>query len=774
MIRSKKQWEVFQPDEQKIAMLQKQFSISSVAAKILIAKGYDSLEKAQSILTTAEAQLHDPFLMHGMEEAVARIEEAIFNEEKILVYGDYDSDGITSTTIMMNVLLDLGADVDYMIPNRFDHGYGPNMQLFEQAHANGVQLIITVDNGISGLEPIKRAKELGMDVIVTDHHEAGEELPNADVILHPRVPEGHYPFPDLAGVGVAFKLAHALYGEVPDHLYELVAIGTIADLVPLVGENRYLVKQGIAALKRSNSLWVRALCDVCGTKQPAINEEVIGFYFGPRLNAVGRLGSAEPGVQFLLSENPTETMQLANMLNDKNAERKEIVQTITDEAIAQIDRSPMHQMSEVLIVEGEGWNAGVVGIVASRLVEKYYKPTFILSVDREKGIAKGSARSIEGFHLYDEIAKNRDLVPHFGGHPMAAGMTLPLENVDELRKRLHEQASEVLTDEQRIQKVKIDVPIELSEITVESIEELDRLRPFGTEFTKPLFCVSNVAFQNMRKIGANESHLKAELTDGFVSIDAIGFGKGPLFNEISYDVKASIVGDLQINEWQGNKKPQFMIQDIQINEWQLFDIRGKSQAANWLAKVTVEETSFIAFREETLQLYTRSIPVPILLIQHGQALPPLKQSICILDLPENVTLLENVLQAKAFERIYAHLYVPNSQYFNGMPTREHFGWYYSFLKKRQTFNLKQHIQQLSQHIGLNIDVIKFMSKVFLELGFVTIDNGLITVAPNVEKKALADAPSYKMRERQLQLEQTLVYATYNELKMWFHERMKHD
>lgn len=773
MILSKKQWELFQPNTNKMTELQQAFSISSVAAKILIAKGYDSVDKAQSILTMSDAHLHDPFLMHGMEEAVARIEEAVFNEEKILIYGDYDSDGITSTAIMMNVLLDLGADVQYMIPNRFDHGYGPNMELFEKAHAKGIQLIITVDNGISGIEPIRRAKELGMDVIITDHHEAGKELPVADIILHPRVPEGQYPFPDLAGVGVAFKLAHALYGEVPDHLYELVAIGTVADLVPLVGENRYLVKQGIAALKRSNSLWVRALCDVCGTKQSAINEEVIGFYFCPRLNAVGRLGNADPGVQFILSDASTEVLQLANMLNDKNSERKEIVQTITDEAIAQIGSSPIHASSEVLIVTGEGWNAGVVGIVASRLVEKYHKPTFVLAIDHEKGIAKGSARSIEGFHLYEEIAKNHDIVPHFGGHPMAAGMTMPLEHVDELRKRLHEQAGQVLTAEQRIPKLHIDVPIELAEITVEAIEELDRLRPFGVEFTKPLFCVSNVAFQNMRKIGAQENHLKAELTDGILAVDAIGFSKGLLFNEISYGVKASIVGDLQVNEWQGNKKPQFMIQDVQINEWQLFDMRGKSQVANWLAKVNIEDTSFIAFREETIRLYEHNIPVPIIAFQKEQQLPNLKGSICILDLPENVTFLENLLQAKPFERIYAHLYVQNSQYFNGMPTREHFGWYYSFLKKRQTFNLKQHIQQLSEHIGLNIDVINFMSKVFLELGFVTIENGVITVMPNVEKRALTDAPSYKMREQQLQLEQTLVYATYNELKQWFHERMKH-
>ena len=774
MIRSNKNWHILQPDEQLIQQLQQHFSISSIAAKILVAKGYNTIEKAQTILSTNESQLHDPFLMHGMAEAIERIEEAIFNEEKILVYGDYDSDGITSTTVMMNALLDLGAEVSYMIPNRFDHGYGPNIELFEQAHAQGVKLIITVDNGISGIEPIRRAKELGMDVIVTDHHEPGEVLPEADVILHPRVPEGHYPFPDLAGVGVAFKLAHALYGEVPEHLFEYAAIGTVADLVPLVGENRFLVKQGIHALKHSQNLWVRALCDVCGTNQSTINEEVVGFYFGPRLNAVGRLGSAEPGVKFLMSELPSEVSQLAQMLNDKNTERKTIVNTITEDAIAQIENSQELQNSEVLIVSGEGWNAGVVGIVASRLVEKYYKPTFVLSIDKEKQLAKGSARSIEGFHLYDEIAKNKDIVPHFGGHPMAAGLTMPLQYVDELRERLHVQAQQTLTDEQRIQKLLIEVPIELSDITVEAIDELDRLRPFGTEFSKPLFCLSSINLSSMRKIGAQENHLKAELTDSYTTVDAIGFNKGSLFHEISYGVKASIVGDLQINEWQGKKKPQFMIHDLQITEWQLFDIRGKSQVTNWLSKIPVDDTTFIAFREETVKAYHQLIGQPIQWLKNGVDIEEIKSSICVLDLPEDVTLLETILKQRSYERIYAHLHVPNSQYFNGMPSREHFAWYYSFLKKRQIFNLDQHIRQLSEHIGLNIDVINFMSKVFLELGFVKIENGLITVIENVGKKMLSEAPSYKMRERQIDLEQTLVYATYQELKMWFHERMKHE
>lgn len=772
MIESVKKWIVQRPDQELVKQLQNKLGISAIAAKILVARGCSSEEQAASLLKINESDFHDPFMMHGMKQAVERINRALEEGEKILVYGDYDSDGITSTTVMMNVLLDLGADADYMIPNRFTHGYGPHEELFRQAYENGVQLIITVDNGISGIEPIRVAKELGMDVIVTDHHEAGETLPNADVILHPRVPEGHYPFGELAGVGVAFKLAHALYGEVPDHLFEYVAIGTIADLVPLKGENRYLVKQGIKALKTSTSLWVKALCEAAGVKQQEINEETIGFYFGPRLNAIGRLGSSMPGVEFLMSDSKQQADHLAKVLNEKNDERKDIVNTITEEAIAMIDSDEAIRDSLVLVVAKEGWNPGVVGIVASRLVGKYYKPTIVLSLDAEKGTAKGSARSIEGFHLYEELAKNRDIIPHFGGHPMAAGMTFPREHVDELRSRLHRQAAEALTEEQLVPKLYIDVPVDLSEVSVAAIEEIRKLGPFGTEFAKPVFALEKVNVSSMRRIGAQENHLKLELEDTYGKIDAIGFGKGYLFNEISYGVQVSFVGDLQINEWQGNKKAQFMIEDVQADEWQLYDFRGKSQAANWLSKLSLEHTDFVAFQPKTVEQYTKVIEKPIQLIGNREDYNELQSYIVLLDMPANVSLLEEMLREKQFKRIYAHFYTPDSQYFDGMPTRQHFSWYYAFLKKRPTFNLKMHIGQLSQHIGLNIDVIKFMTKVFFELGFVKIEDGLTTIVENAPKRALEEAPSYKMRSAQIELEQKLLYATYTELKQWFNERMK--
>jgi len=773
MILSKKRWQVERPDVELVQALQNDLQLSAIAAKILAARGCETTADAESLLNMTEANVHNPFLMHGMAEAVARIEQALDNGEKILVYGDYDADGVTSTTVMLNVLLDLGANVSFKIPNRFIHGYGPHEALFREAYEEGVQLIITVDNGISGIEPIRVAKELGLDVIVTDHHEPGEELPPADIILHPRLPEGHYPFGELAGVGVAFKLAHALYGELPTHLIEYVAIGTVADLVPLVDENRYLVKRGIEEMRRSLSPWVQAMCDIASTEQAKISEETIGFYFGPRLNAVGRLGEASPGVELLMAEDSVKATALAKQLNASNTERKDIVKNITEEAIALIESEKKISDSLVLVVAGEGWNAGVVGIVASRLVEQYYRPTIVLSLDPDKGTAKGSARSIDGFHLYNELAKNRDILPHFGGHPMAAGMTLSIEHVDELRSRLDTQARACLTEEHLTPVVHIDIPLSLDEISADAIEEIASLGPFGTDFPKPVYVLEDVEISSMRKIGAAENHIKMELTNGCDKLDSVGFHKGHLHDELTYGIKVSFIGDLQINEWQGRKKAQFMIEDVQTTEWQLFDIRGIRQTARWLNTVPKEEATFIAFRPATMTYYQSLIDVPIIVADPTLSNIGQSEYIVLLDLPETIQRLEEVLQKTAPSRIYAHFYMPDSQYFNVLPTREQFAWYYKFLKNRPAFPLDMHIADIAKHTGWPLETLKFMTQVFFELDFVKMESGLTTVNEDAPKQALTEAPSYKQRSEQIEMEQMLVYAPYIELKQWFDERI-HD
>ena len=771
MIESKKRWRMEKPDEQIVQRLQQNLDIPAVSAKLLASRGFSDIDKTKAFLNMDESTMHNPFLLYDMEKAVTRIKKAIANEELIMVYGDYDADGVTSTSVMMSALQQLNAHVTFAIPNRFIDGYGPSERLFKEAFENGVNLIITVDNGISGINEIQLAKDLGMDVIVTDHHEAGEVLPPADAIIHPRHPLGQYPFGELAGVGVAFKVAHALLGEVPKQLFELVAIGTVADLVSLYDENRYFVQQGIKQLRTTQRPAIKALCQIAGTEQNQIDEETIGFLFGPRINALGRLADAAPGVDMFLTTDAVEAASLAKVLDTHNKERQGIVSQMTEEAIEMVDSGLTGKNPLVIVVAKEGWNPGVVGIVASRLVEKYYRPTIVLGIDPEKGIAKGSARSIEGFHLYNELAKNRDILPHFGGHPMAAGMSLSIGDVDELRERLLKQAEQTLSDEDLQPIQQIDISISLDEIDLNTIDSLKKLGPFGMDFPKPMYCIEKVNISSMRKIGANQNHVKMELADGALTLDAVGFSKGHLADDLTPSVAVSFIGDLQINEWNGRKKPQFMIEDVKTDEWQLYDIRGIRQVNRWNQMIQPEQTLYIAFNQSTVKHFESLLNIGITLVLDAQSLPSPRPYIVLLDVPKEEKMLEAVIQHIQPKRIYAHFFAPESTYFEGMPSRDHFKWYYGFLAKRPSFDLQQNVNELAKHKGWSTTTLFFMTEVFFDLGFVKINNGRIDMQETKDKRDLATSTVYQMREKQIQLEQKLIYAPYMELKQWFNERL---
>lgn len=766
MIQSKKKWVLESIDQQRAEQFASELGISVMAAKLLLAREIDTVDKAQPYLHIDASMSHDPFLFTQMKPAVERIQKAINSKERIVVYGDYDADGITSVTVLMETLTSLGADAHFKIPNRFTDGYGPSERLFREAHEEGCTLLITVDNGISGHAQIAVAKELGMDVILTDHHETGETLPPADFILHPHL-EDNYPFSDLAGVGMAFKLAHALLGRLPEEYLYLVAIGTIADLVPLVGENRYFVKKGLEQMRLRPTEAIKALAAVAGVEIPTINEETVGFGFGPRINAIGRLGDADPGVHLFRSHSKEEASLYANFLNDKNKERQAIVKATTDEAIALVDAEPI---PSVLIVVGEDWNPGILGIVASRLVEKYTRPTIVLGIDHEKGIAKGSARSIEGFHLYQEIAKNRDIVPHFGGHPMAAGMTLPLENLDEFIERMIKQGDEILTDDHFIPRIHIDIPIRLSEITVEAIEDTAKLGPFGMGFAKPLYCIQQAEVTTSRKIGASSNHAKLEVTQDGHTLDVIGFSQGELVDQLAPLTKLTLVGDLQVNEWNGRKKPQMLLEDAASKDWQLFDVRGIRQLYRWINQVPMEETHFVAFRSETWKTYQDQLPVEI---ESKDDFEPVHPNLVLLDMPESEDELNSIINRTEWNRIFAHFFTPSQAFFDGLPSRDQFKWYYGFLSSRASFPLKEQGAQLARHKGWSEQTINFMSKVFFELDFVKIDNGHLVLNKDSSKRDLTESPSYQSQQQRVALEQVLLYAPYRELKQWFDEKRQY-
>ena len=468
-----------------------------------------------------------------MDKAVTRIKQAVEENEAILIFGDYDADGVTSTTVMMKALQELGANVQFYIPNRFTEGYGPNEGAFRYAHEIGISLIITVDTGIAALHEARVAKELGIDLIITDHHEPGPELPDAFAIVHPKLGEGSYPFAHLAGVGVAFKLAHALLGVVPEHLLPFAAIGTIADLVPLKGENRLIAQKGLTKLRETENVGLHALLKLAGVDQAVINEETVGFSLAPRINAAGRLDSADPAVYLLLAEDAFEAEALAEDIEQLNKDRKELVNTISEEAIQMVEQNFPIEENSCLVIGKEGWNPGVIGIVASRLVEKFYRPTIVLSFDQEKGIAKGSARSILGFDLFKNLSTCRDLLPHFGGHTMAAGMTLNLTDVDELRLRLNQLAQEQLNEEDLIPITYIDTEISLQDIHLDAIEEMNKLAPYGMDNPKPKVLIKEANIESIRKIGSEQNHLKLILEHDGTSLDGVGFGLGSVCDHIS-------------------------------------------------------------------------------------------------------------------------------------------------------------------------------------------------------------------------------------------------
>jgi len=771
MLSSRSRWHVQKVDYKNVKDISESLNISSLVASLLVNRGIDTIEEAEAFLYPAKQSFYDPFLFDDMHKAVQRIREAINKEERILVFGDYDADGVSSTAVMVTTLQELGGLVDCYIPNRFTEGYGPNEKAFRWAKEEGFSLIITVDTGIAALNEAKLAKELGIDLIITDHHEPGPILPEAFAIIHPKKPGSTYPFKELAGVGVAFKLSHALLGEVPKHLLDITAIGTIADLVSLRGENRLIASLGIQALQTTKRVGLLALYKRCGIDAGQINEDTVGFIIGPRVNAVGRLGDAFPVVKLLLTDDEEEAQMLAEQIESANKERQQLVNEIAEEAIQLVMEQYSLEDNAVLVLAREGWNTGVVGIVASKLVERFYRPAIVLGIDEEKGIAKGSARSIPGFDLFSNLSTCRDILPHFGGHPMAAGMTLCIEHIADLRNRLNQLAKDVLTEEDFIPITSIDAKCSIGDISLETIEQLQMLAPFGVDNPKPRILMEDVSIQTIRRVGSDHTHLKVVFEQNGATIDSIGFGFGYLCNEIASSARVSVVGELSINEWNNIRKPQLLLQDAAVLEWQLFDIRGTKNIYPVLSVLPSEKRLLVAFQKKTaeiLPLY--ELKDEVIYIDTSEAAKKIElknKYVVLLDLPSSIEIIKVLLSSSLPERIYALFYQRENHFFSTIPTREHFKWLYAFLVKRSPFDLERYGNDLARSRGWTKETIHFMMNVFFELGFVTMENGIVTLTKNPSKRDLTESPTYCFKQAQLELENIFLYSSYQELKCWF-------
>lgn len=751
MIKPKYKWQLIQPTEYISDALVSKFKLTPIVKKILESKGITDENHINQVMNH-ETVDHDAWSLSDMSKAIERIKHAINHDEKILVYGDYDADGVTSTTILVSALQQLNAQVGWYIPNRFSEGYGPNELAFKNAYDEGISLIITVDNGIQGHREVKMIQELDVDVIVTDHHEMGETLPEAYAIVHPMHPDFDYPFQQLCGAGVAYKLAQALLEEVPDSYIALAAIGTIADLVSLTDENRSIVKRGLAVLNESCPVAIQALLDYAGYNDH-IDEETIGFIIGPRLNAVGRLEDASLAAELLMTQDTEEATFLAEQVEHFNQERKDIVNQITEEAMTMAEQQ-VEEGYQFLLLAQENWHEGVLGIVASKIVEQYHLPTMILNIDYEQNHAKGSARSISQVSMFEILSEHQSLITKFGGHHMAAGLTMEIEQLEPLKTGLNHWMEKLSETTSLEAKKQVDVLLEEDDISVKYIRDIDKLRPFGTDFNKPVLELENVSVSAVKAIGQQQNHLK--LTLGNNKIAALYWQHGHLATELQDDTPISILGNLQINEWNGNQTPQIIIQDMTMNQQQILDYRNKHKSLPF-----AENDDNVA-----LLIHPKRDKVKSNEFYYGEVINQSFEKVILKDLPETLDTVAQTLKHLQFSQLYLVLQHQHSIYFEGMPSMDAFKQCYKALVNKQTVNLQQEGMLLCQYLNIKPNILKFMLKVFLELNFIYEENGIITVNNHPDKQAIDSSRNYKLRQNRIEVEKHLLYDDFSKIKKW--------
>lgn len=551
--------------------LHERLGISSVITDILAQRGMNTEEHVVEFLRPSLLNLASPFAFREMALAVERLDRARRDGEKVLIYGDYDVDGVTSTTLLYKVLTDLGFKAVAYIPNRMEEGYGLHKEALLKASQANVNVVITVDCGITAVEEVEYAASLGIDIILTDHHEPPESLPKAYAIINPKVDGSGYPFRDLAGVGVAFKLAQALLETIDNgetgaysqmEVLDLVALGTIADIVPLVGENRVIVSYGLKQMEKTIHLGLRSLLEECGLENKPLKAGQIAFMVAPRINAAGRMDSARAGLELLLTGNEERAKELAQLLSRENALRQETEKEIFAEAVALLEKE---SLPRVIVLSAPSWHHGVIGIVASRLVERYYRPVFLIAEEGEE--AKGSARGISGYHVLNELRKLEDLLEKFGGHSQAAGFSLRRENITRLREGLNASAQS-FTEDLFLERVHVDKLVPLEVLDASLMRELENLAPFGFGNPNPVLAGIDLPLYRVNTVGKDQAHLKCAF-GSTGQWEGIAFRKGEELGRLSGTPSVDVAFGLDWNTFRGPQSIQLLIKDIQTSAtWQ--------------------------------------------------------------------------------------------------------------------------------------------------------------------------------------------------------------
>ena len=720
-----------QVEDADFTKIAKKAGLGPEAARLLFSRGIKDEDSLSRFLAPSLDDLHDPYLLHDMDKAVNRIRRAIEQGEFILIYGDYDADGMTSASILKETLEQLGAECLVYLPNRFTDGYGPNASVYKYfIEQQGISLIVTVDNGVAGHEAIDLAQSMGVDVIVTDHHSLPEVLPDAHAIVHPEHPESDYPFKYLAGCGVAFKLACALLEEVQVELLDLVAIGTIADMVSLTDENRIMVQYGLEVLRNTQRIGLQELFEIAGISNGDVTEETIGFQLAPRLNALGRLDDPNPAIELLTGFDDKEVSEIALMIQDKNEERKEIVQAIYEEAKSLVDPN-----KSVQVLAKEGWNPGVLGIVAGRLLEELGQTVIVLNI--EDGRAKGSARSIDAVDIFEALNPHRELFIAFGGHAGAAGMTLEAEQLDALSEILETYVKDKGIDAKGKNTLYLDEELDLESLSLETVKSFERLAPFGMDNQKPVFYIRDFQVENARSMGAGDSHLKLKISKGTASFEVVAFGQGSKATEFSQVKQLELAVTLSVNQWNGQTTLQLMMVDARVDGVQLFNIRSKS----------VE------------------LPEGVPVLDFTSDLPEMISSpaIVVKNIPEDLSLLKQVLQEQDFSAIYFKNDIAKAYYLTGYGTREQFSKLYKTIYQFPEFDIRYKLKDLSAYLKIEQILLVKMIQIFEELGFVTIENGVMKVNKDAAKRDIAESQIYQNLKQTVKNQEMMALGTVQEI-----------
>ena len=699
MFTSKYTWQVRERTSQIEDSLTKEYKLNHLEKTILENRGYTSSEDVETILNP---QVYNWQYIPNIQDAIKIINSHLENSSRILIYGDYDADGITSTAMLYDALKSINENVSYFIPNRIEHGYGPNYDFFEFEVVGNVDLVITVDNGVAHSKEIGLLREHGIDVVVIDHHSFSDDIPDA-TIVHTDFKDSAYPFKELAAAGATYKVIEGL--DLMKAVYMgLAAIGTVADIVSMTDENKLLVKEGLKVLNQQAPLGLKSLLKA-SNHSGLIDEETIGFTIAPRLNATGRIDEASIGVELLLTEDENEAYELSSVVDGLNTERKALVETIYNEAVGQVD-----EKNEINIVIGETWHHGVLGIVASRLTDVFGKPSIVLSRDFE--LFKGSARSIDGVDLLEELRKFPEYFEALGGHSQALGLAIYENGADDFKRAITEHFNDMNL---KLKPLKyIDYKITKNNLTMKDFERLARLKPFGKDFNVPVFMLSNQTIKSIRQVGKDKSHIKINLDE--TDIDIIGFKFGYLYNEVQVGDRISLIGTLDINEFNHKRSLQMILADARVDDLQILDMRAKNdQDFSLISKEDIFLTAEDVASEKDNYF------------NYGDELPLAMDTLVLRDIPYSLVALHRSLSGVQASKIIVVFNDKNELFFEGLPSKQIIEKTDEIIQnaKDGSIDLSIHAPYLAKKLDISMKNLKIITDILVDLRRIRLEHGIV-------------------------------------------------